>query len=174
MPTPVDYRDHPEYYAAGDFPMDGPALAAKLPPNARVLYGDIAETVPGFLAGLSRAAPIGFVSLDVDYYSSARAALRVLEDPDPFKYLPLTTVYLDDVAFEGHNLWCGELLAVEEFNATHERRKIGKYNFLRQTRIFKNPAWIDHMYTLHVLEHPARTPGHLPARRPLVLENPYL
>ncbi len=174
MPPPVDYRDHPEYYAAGDFPMDRAALTARLPPNARVLYGDIAETVPGFLAGLSRAAPVGFVALDVDYYSSARAALRVLEDPDPLKYLPLTTLYLDDVAFEGHNPWCGELLAVEEFNAAHERRKIGKFNFLRQTRVFKNPAWIDHMYALYVLEHPARAPGGRPARGQVVLENPYL
>jgi hypothetical protein len=99
------------------------------------------------------------VAPDVDYYSSARAALWVLEDPDPLEYLPLTTVYLDDVAFEGHKPWCGELLAVAEFIATHERRKIGKFNFLRQTRIFKIPAWIDHMYALHLLDHPYRTPG---------------
>jgi hypothetical protein len=175
MPQPVDYRDHPEYYAAGDFPMDRPALTAKLPPNARVIYGDVSETVAAFLRELTAEAPLGFVSLDLDYYSSSRAALRLLADPDASKYLPMVPVYLDDVAFRGHNEWCGELLAVKEFNAEWELRKISKYNFLRNTRVFKNPAWIDHMYALHVLDHAARQAGPgTTSRPPFVIDNPYL
>ena len=175
MPDPVDYRDHPEYYFAGDFPMDRPALTAKLPPNARVIYGDVAQTVAGFLSELTAEAPLGFMALDLDYYSSSRGALHLLADPDSSKYLPMMPVYLDDVAFPGHNEWCGELLAVKEFNSECELRKIGKYNFLRNSRIFKNPAWVDHMYALHVLDHPARQPGPGSAsRRPFVLDNPYL
>lgn len=174
MPPPVDYRDHPEYYSAGDFRMDRAALAATLPANCRVIYGNIAETVLEFRAGLTPAAPIGFVSFDVDYYSSTRAALGIFEGSDPRAYLPRIVVYLDDIAFEGHNEWCGELLAVEEFNAEHARRKIGKYNFLRNTRVFKNPAWIDHMYALYVLDHPSREPEEPPASRNVVILNPYL
>jgi hypothetical protein len=174
MPPPADYRDHPEYYSSGDFPMNRSALTAKLPSNCQVIYGDIAQTVPEFRARLTRTAPIGFVSLDVDYYSSTRAALQLFDEPDAEKYLPLIVIYLDDVAFDGHNEWCGELLAVAEFNADHPRRKIGKYNFLRNTRIFKNPTWIDHMYALHVLDHPWREPSRRPSSRPAVLENPYL
>jgi hypothetical protein len=175
MPPPLDYRDHPEYYSAGDFPMERAALAARLPPNCRVIYGDIGETVRQFRDALTPAAPIGFVSVDVDYYSSASAALGVFEDPDPRKYLPWVVVYLDDVAFDGHNQWCGELLAVEEFNGQqHHRRKIGTYNFLRNKRVFKNAAWIDHMYALYVLDHPWREPGRPAARGKVVLDNPYL
>lgn len=175
MPEPVDYRDHPEHYSAGDFPMDRPALTAKLPPNARVIYGDVAQTVAEFLGDLTAEAPLGFVALDLDYYSSSRGALRLLADPDSSKYLPLVPIYLDDVAFPGHNEWCGELLAIKEFNSDCELRKIGKYNFLRNNRVFKNPAWIDHMYALQVLDHPARQPGlGGPARQRIVLDNPYL
>ncbi len=175
MPLPVDHRDHPEYYRAGDFPMDRGALDARLPPNARVVYGDVAQTVPRFLADLSPAAPIGFVSLDLDYYRSSRDALRMLEDPDPRKYLPVTLMYLDDIAFPGHNEWCGELLAVREFNAENALRKIGRYPFLRSQRVFKNPAWLEHMFTLQALDHPARQPGgSYAARSRVVLENPYL
>ena len=175
MPAPKDFRDHPEYYTTGDFPMDRAALSASLPSNARVLYGDVATTVPGFLAELSAEAPIGFVSLDLDYYQSSRAALRLFENPDATKYLPLVVSYLDDIAFAGHNDWCGELLAVAEFNRENERRKISKYGFLRTGRVFKNPAWIEHMFVLHALDHPSRQPAAIdPARRRVVLDNPYL
>ena len=174
MPEPKDYRDHPEYYAAGDFPVDRPALAARLPSNARVIYGDIERTVPEFRRSLTSAAPVGFVSLDVDYYSSSRAALQLFEDADPRRYLPWVVLYLDDVMFDGHNEWCGELLAVSEFNAAHPARKIGRFNFLRNTRVFRNPAWIDHMHMLHVLDHPYRQPGSRPGAGPVVLQNPYL
>jgi hypothetical protein len=174
MPEPRDYRDHPEYYAAGDFPVDRAALARKLPPNARVIYGEIERTLPEFLDSQTRLAPVGFVSVDVDYYSSTSAALRLFEDPDPLKYLPWVVIYLDDVMFDGHNEWCGELLAVSEFSRTHPVRKIGKFNFLRNTRVFRNPAWIDHMHMLHVLDHPFRQPGARPPGPPAVLRNPYL
>ena len=175
MPPPADHRDHPEYYGAGDFPMDRAALEARLPPNARVVYGDVAETVPRTLADLTPAAPIGFVSLDVDYYQSSRAALCLLADRDPAKYLPIVVVYLDDIAFPGHNDWCGELLAVHEFNAAHALRKIARYGFLRTQRVFKNPAWLDHIFLLHVLDHAARQPSPADApRRAVVLDNPYL
>lgn len=175
MPPPVDYRDHPEYYTAGDFPMDRAALTAALPSNARIVYGDVSATVPEVISKLSPSAPIGFVSLDLDYYQSTRAALCLLQHPDPMKYLPMVSVYLDDIAFMGHNEWSGELLAVSEFNRGNERRKIAKFEFLRTTRVFKNPAWIEHMRVLHVLDHPARQPaGPGAARARIVLDNPYL
>jgi hypothetical protein len=74
MPPPVDYRDHPELYAPGDYPMDEATLRAHLPERANLVIGSLAETIPRFLAQLD--APIGFVALDVDYYSSATEALR--------------------------------------------------------------------------------------------------
>jgi hypothetical protein len=154
MPPPLDYRDHPDLYQAGDFPMDQEALRKKLPANARLLIGELGETVPRFLAELDPEAPIGFAAVDVDYYSSAAAALQILADPIPSKYLPLPILYLDDIVLPSHSRFSGELLAVEEFNATHRHRKIDQHRFLRSQRIFKQAKWIDQIFLLHVFDHP--------------------
>jgi hypothetical protein len=156
MPAARDYRDHPEYYQKGDFQMDAEALRSRLPASTELILGDLAETIPPFLQALPRGEPIGFVSVDVDYYSSAVSALEILAG-DPELYLPTTVMYLDDVIFEGHNRWQGELLAVEEFNAGHDRRKIALASLLPYRRIFRNPIWHRQMYSLHVLDHPVRT-----------------
>src|SRR4051794_7219520 len=41
MPAPADYRDHPELYKEGWFPMDRDALEGRLPPNAEIHFGPI-------------------------------------------------------------------------------------------------------------------------------------
>lgn len=170
MPPPRDYRDHPDFYGTGDFPMDKEALLKKLPPNASLVFGDISETAPEFISSLSIREPIGFVSIDLDYYWSTVYALKILEG-EPGHYLPLTFMYFDDVGYPEHNKWCGELLALEEFNSLHNMRKITPFNFLREKRIFKNASWIAHMYTLHVLDRPQRS-SERAARQ--VHDNPYL
>src|SRR3954452_7553904 len=77
MPAPVDHRDHPELYETGWFGVDADALRARLPANARLILGDLDETVDEFVAGMDPAAPLGFATLDVDYYSSSVSALRL-------------------------------------------------------------------------------------------------
>jgi len=71
------------------------------------------------------------------------------------------------------NPWCGELLAVNEFNAAQPLRKVSPLNFLRQRRIFRNAKWIDHMFALHVFDHPVRSSARV-SGRPVRLDNPYL
>jgi hypothetical protein len=154
LPRPHDYRDHPELFQEGDFPMDFEALGKKLPSNARLVLGPIGETVPEFMKKLSPKSPLGFAVIDVDYYSSATDALQLLTDADPEKYLPLTLLYLDDIADEFQNQWCGELLAIDEFNKLDKWRKVEKDRFLKSRRIFKNALWLDQIYLLHVLDHP--------------------
>ena len=97
---------------------------------------------------------MGFAAVDVDYYSSAKDALKLLTDANPEKYLPLTLLYLDDITDEFQNQWCGELLAIEEFNNSHQWRKIERDRFLKSRRIFKNARWLDQIFLLHVLDHP--------------------
>lgn len=77
MPPAVDYRDHPEHYQEGDFQMDFEALRTRLPKNTELILGNIRDTVPAFLARLDPACPIGYVVLDVDYYSSSKDALAI-------------------------------------------------------------------------------------------------
>lgn len=174
MPPPRDYRDHPEFYREGDFPMQSPdELRKNLPANVNLIVGEIAETLPTFVDDLTSVAPVAYVAVDVDYYWSTVSCLELFAG-DPELYLPTTILYLDDIQFPGHNRWQGELLAVDEFNERHEMRKITPYNFLRASRLFKRPIWIDLMYTLHVLDHPSRTAASQLGGGPAVLKNPYL
>jgi ketosteroid isomerase-like protein len=156
MPPARDYRDHPDLYQKGDFPMKGrEALEKVLPPNARIIFGQLSDTVPAFIESLSPRTPLGFVVIDVDYFSSATMAFRLLTHPDPNKYLPLATVYVDNVLAPSHNDWCGELLAVREFNDNQPKRKLARDGFIRSRRIFKNAIWLDQMFLLHMFDHPS-------------------
>jgi len=172
MPPAVDYRDLPEVFREGDYPMDFDKLAAALPDYARLIIGDVEETIPAFLAGLRAGSPIGFVAIDVDYYSSAKKALTVFTAA-PDLYLPMTPVYLDDIGVVGCNPWTGELLAVNEFNQEHPYRKIAPFNLLRSRRIFKNPQWIDRMFAAHIHDHTLRSPQ-AQRQKPAILRNEYL
>jgi len=46
---------------------------------------------------------------------TGRSGLEALfSDPDPEKYLHTMLLYFDDLTFDTHNSWCGELMAVNE------------------------------------------------------------
>ena len=171
LPKPIDYRDHPEHYHHGDYPMvNRTQLLARLPRNAQVIFGDVRESAPDFLAG--EFAPIGFVSFDLDFYSSTRDALQILDGPSE-RYLPWTVCYFDDVHFMTHNEFQGALLALNEFNGSRPDRKIAAVNWLDHYRLFHWAAWVRRMYFLHVFEHPYRARGLL-VKGGSVLSNPYL
>lgn len=172
MPPAIDYRDLPEVFQEGDFPMDVESLSKSLPPYAKLIIGDITETVPAFLAKLSADAPIGFISVDVDYYSSAKQVLQILTGPAE-SYLPIVATYLDDIGVPGSNPWTGELLAVREFNDANDMRKIAPFTLLRSQRIFKNTQWIDRMFAAHIHDHQARSPA-LKRSSQYVLPNEFL
>jgi hypothetical protein len=173
MPNPIDYRDHPEFYKPGDFPMQSPdALKAALPANARLIIGDVKDTVPKFLSELSPESPLGFVSIDVDYYSSTVDCMPIFK-AEAEKYLIVPLIYLDDVQFLGHSRWAGEMLAVEEFNEASQLRKIEKANFIREWRLFKKPNWISQIYALQVFDHPGRNTI-IKNDKTVILSNPYL
>jgi len=155
MPVATDYRDHPEYYSQGDYaPSSVWGLFKSLPKNAHLIIGDVADTVPDFLNDYEGV--IGFVSVDVDYYTSTKSCLALLADRAN-KYLPCVPVFFDDVLEDWHNPWCGEQLVVEEFNVSHPMRKIAPYTALTNKRIMKNASWIRQMYALHVLDHKLRS-----------------
>src|SRR5579863_9566095 len=53
MPPPFDFRDHPDCYMQGDFPMqDYDRLRERLPATSKLIIGNVAETVPAFLSTL--------------------------------------------------------------------------------------------------------------------------
>lgn len=172
MPPAVDYRDHPELYQEGDFEMDQVALEAILPPNVTLHIGPLPQRVAEFLDTLGPAAPLGFVSLDVDYYSSTVDALTAFAGPAE-KYLPWLVVYVDDISLEPHNSKAGQLCAITEFNDRVPIRQLERHAFFEQWRIFRRASWIRHIMFLHVLDHERRsTPCPRPIKR--YIENPYL
>ena len=171
LPEPKDYRDHPEFFRRGDYPMQDQATLKPLVERAggTLILGEVRASLQGFLGSCQ---PVGFISLDVDYYSSSMDCLRILLD-DVSHYLPWVVVYADDVDGDRHSRFCGELGALHDFNEQSKYRKITKFNFLRQNRIFQRPHWISKMYVAHILDHPFREQW-LQTEGTMVLENPYL
>ena len=115
---------------------------------------------------------IGFVSLDCDYYWSTMEALKILKGPVNL-YMPWVWLYFDDVQFETHNRFAGQLLAIEDFNRDSEDRKIDRIHFLPHTRIFTKVPWVHQMYMAHMLDHPYRREK-LNETGGAVLANPYM
>lgn len=147
LPPPADYRDHPELWRAGQFCLgDRAQLREKLPPFAHLVIGDVRETT-GIMAD-SFAGRLGFVSIDLDYYSSTQAALNVLKHR-PEAYLPVVPMYFDDIMHRNltQSRWCGEELAIEEFNDENKLRKIEAKAAFR----------IQKFHVCHVLDHPIRS-----------------
>jgi hypothetical protein len=153
LPPPMDYRDLPYAWQAGQFRMDRAALEARLT-SAKLIIGDVAETLPSFRAqpGL---APVGFAAFDLDYYSSTVNALGLFEGSTDH-LLPRVFCYFDDCIGPDHELHCeyvGALLAIAEFNTRYNDRKLARIHGLRHKRIL-SAAWNDLIYVMHAFQHP--------------------
>lgn len=139
MPPADDYRDYPEAYRQGDFAINVERLRNALPPFAELIISDVSQTIQHFVRRLSPDHLIGFVTVDVDYYSSAKKSLAILQG-EPQKYLPRVVVHLDDIGDEFCSPWSGELLAVNELNRDNEWRKIAPFPMLCARRISRMRA----------------------------------
>lgn len=152
LPEPKDYRDLPYLWQAGFFAMDQAALANKLKRSTLVI-GNVSETGPGFFESYN-PAPIGAVSHDFDFYSSTVEGLKTFEG-DSRRLLPRVFCYFDDTLGGEEQLYSeftGERLAIEDFNAAHQDRKIGTPFFLRARQALG--AWVNQIWVLHVFSHP--------------------
>ena len=149
LPELKDYRDHPEMWHQGEFCVTD----INLPPRARLILGDVANTVPEFVQTFNGI--LGFVSIDLDLYSSTVSAMPLFE-LHARNYLPVMPVYVDDMnVCIGYNPWCGEELALSEFNDLHKLRKFEQ----------KSDIWrIQNFHVFHVFDHPIRTGAEKPLR----------
>ncbi len=154
MPAPVDHRDVPYSWGEGFFRMDEPLLRSRLT-TTQLIIGDIADTGRTFIE--SAPSPVGFISFDLDFYSSTVAAFDSLLGGDNDRYLPRVLCYFDDTVGpheELHTEYAGELLAISEFNAVNPNRKISKINGLNAKLHPMVGPWIEGMYVLHLFDHP--------------------
>ncbi len=152
MPPATSDRDMPYVFRAGQFEMDVSKLEARLS-RAQLILGDVHDTIDELLT--REIPPVGFVSYDMDYYTSTVPALRIFDAPAE-RLLPRPFVYLDDIVgedFELHSRFTGELLAIDEFNAAHDERKITPIYGLE----YKRPipaSWNVQMHVAHLFDHP--------------------
>jgi hypothetical protein len=155
MPEAVDYRDLPYVWSKGFYEMDEAKLRSKLSKETELVIGDVAETVRSWINRKS-LAPIGFAAFDLDYYSSTKMALKVFETANYELRLPRVYCYFDDIIWPEHachNMYIGELCAIQEFNESHEKLKLCPINLLRHMRVHEDP-WNEQMYVLHDFTHP--------------------
>lgn len=149
LPQPQDYRDLPNLWNEGYFPMEPERLKAGLR-SASLLLGPVAETVGTFIA--SRPAAIGFVSFDLDLYSSTMDAFQIFSGEADL-LLPRVVCYFDDIIGFSHCDFTGERLAIAEFNKVHSNRKLSRLYGLRWV-VGQEKWWTDMMYMFHFFDHP--------------------
>jgi len=152
LPAPSDYRDLGYVWQRGHYKMDFDSLQARLK-TARLLIGDVAETVPRFNA--ADHAPVGFISFDLDFYSSTLNAFRIFDSPDK-QLLPRVFCYFDDIISDIHQLHCddvGELLAIRELNENSD----GTYRLstlpVMQTGTLFPAKWEEQIRVYHRFNH---------------------
>lgn len=148
MPTAIDYRDHPEVWHTGQFDVHNETeeLRKRLDGRAELIIGNVSETIPEFIAGFGDRV-LGFIAVDLDQYSGTRDSLPLFEMPAE-NYLPAVPMYVDDINVGiTYNPWCGEALAISEFNEKHSQRKIEE----------KHVLWgIQNFHVMHLFDHPMR------------------
>jgi hypothetical protein len=145
-----DYRDHPDQWRPSDYRMDEQALRRRLSSRTTLVIGDIKTTLPAFIAG-RQAPPLGFVSVDVDLYSSTVDTLKVFTQPGKCM-LRRVPMYFDDTDFVFNHCFAGELLAIEEFNQAQNSVRIDIWRGLCKHRPFPESPWLKNMYMAHDLE----------------------
>lgn len=151
LPPPADVRDLPNLFAQGQYGMDVEKLRGRLT-SADLILGPVEETLPALAAD---GTPVGFASFDLDLYSSTVAALRLF-DAEPSLLLPRVQCYFDDVTGYTYGDCNGALLAISEFNETHDARKISAISGLQGyvPRRYRDEGWAAHkFYLAHILDH---------------------
>ncbi len=165
LPSPQDYRDMPNLWSEGCFPMDVDKLKKQLT-QAQLVLGPVGETIPKFIE--SAGPPIAFAAFDVDLYSSTRDALRIFE-ADHRRLLPRVHCLFDDILGYTFGDHVGERLAIADFNATHESAKIspiyGLHYYVPER--YAGRMW-EKNYMAHMFHHPlyGQHDGSIPEGRP--------
>ena len=154
MPPPADFRDMPYLWQSGYYKMDVERLRARLR-KAKLVLGPVEETVRRFCEQ-EDPPPIGFIAIDLDYYSSTRKALNILDAP--FRYLlPRIACYVDDIVgdvYDAFNEYTGELLAIREFNESKDHIKLARVRGLRFFNGQIPRQWHEQVFVAHLFTHP--------------------
>ena len=104
-------------------------------------------------SGGIRRTPIGFISCDLDYYSSTLSSFDIFNNDNKY-YLPRIFCYFDDVLGDEVSMYgehSGELLAIKEFNEANKNKKI---HLNRNLICHPKQHWRYQIYYYHNFLHP--------------------
>lgn len=150
LPKPVDYRDAPNMWFEGQCPMNAEHVTKQLR-DATLCLGDVRATIPAFIS--RRHAPVGFISFDLDLYSSTMHAFEVLRAEDDL-LLPRVACYFDNILGHSYSDFTGERLAIREFNVD-PMRKISRIRGLRHfvPQAYRDDRCWECMFFAHNFAH---------------------
>lgn len=161
LPKPIDYRDIPYLWNEGEFESNKKNIEnlIKNSQNTEVFFGNVKDTILKFKKKLNSNSPIGFISFDLDFYSSTKDAFNIFEFDDEY-FLPRVPLYFDDICSSEHGYFndhTGELLAIKEFNSSsdnskHLHKKICPIHGFALRRVLRS-AWIGGAYCFHNFLH---------------------
>ena len=149
MPKAKDYRDTPNLWQEGFYPMDPEKLQAPLT-RTKLHLGPVEETVQEFLT--SKPAPVAFIAFDLCYYSSTAKALEIF-DADQSALLPRVHCFFRNTLGRTLGDFNGERLAISEFNTNHKNRNISKIYGLQYYLGSNVERWVDQYYIAHICDH---------------------
>jgi hypothetical protein len=152
LPAPRDYRDTPNLNMGGTLKMDRAKLEKRLS-RAKLVLGNVEATMPTFMK--SNPAPVAFMACDFVHYTSTVHGLKFLEGK-PDMLLPRVHCYFDDIMGFTHSDYNGERLAIHEFNACHEMRKLSPIFGLKYylPERYANEMWPEKYWLAHLFDHP--------------------
>lgn len=151
LSNPVDYRDLPYWFSSGYFSTNKDKLLKKLK-SSKIIFGDVKETTKNFFDAY-KAAPLGVVFNDLDYYSSTINSFNIFSS-DQKNYLPRIFCYFDDIIgneIEMYGEFNGELAAIKKFNSDNLNKKFSLNQNLIATL---NEPWRYQIYYYHDFMHP--------------------
>jgi hypothetical protein len=149
MPAVTDYRDTPNLWRQGFYPMDQEKLQQRLK-RTQLYLGLIEHTIPKFLA--KKPAPVAFIAFDLCYYSSTAKAFSIF-DADQSVLLPRVHCFFRNTLGRSFGDFNGERLAISEFNTTHQTRNISKIYGLQYYVGSNVGRWVDQYYMVHIGDH---------------------
>ena len=106
--------------------------------NIKLILGDVKKTLPMFLKTSNENSPIGFISFDMDYYSSTTNAFKILKSNSK-NFIARPILYFDDFVLTSN--FEGEYLAINDFNKLN-RAKISPIGELAEQLSIKWKKWI--------------------------------
>lgn len=152
LPELTGYKDVMHQWKKGSFPMDVERLKKRLS-RSTLVFGNVRDTVQDFYTKY-KPAPVGAIFFDLDLYSSTKDALKIFDTASE-NMLPRTRCYFDDLLGNEVSLtneYMGEKLAISEYNAKSEARKITPVHHL-QGKTYRR-KWYLKAYVHHIFDHP--------------------